>query len=430
MRYLISTWLTNSQLYAIQSMYLELDLLDSFRIPREPDPLPVPPKSRQSFDLPHALTEDTGFAPRRASARDRERRERTRSFFHRLGKDTRGLFDGLLGRRHLPEDHPPAAIPPRSETLDVISIERPSTPMSISYQSITSDKSGLGLPGAQTPPVQLPTEKHLAMLSRLEDLLPSTTPGLKSPMPPLLLRVREEELVRREMAKEEMKEEGTSTIDGLPVLRGPGEGTVRGTDSPRGRALAYRLGGDVRSGLGALAPGPDTFAGWTRLQKLDVLYCVGIDDRPVTTALESDTSNGNGDETKPGAASKSTFCQRPEQESHTFYDPSSDVSLEDFFERLSADAGDMAACDRAGCDVVGGEHVRWWIHGGRKIEGKVQSLQSGVVAGPAEQLGETNGQAGIAVDEGSKAAPGIEAWVRCGQCGKESEARGLTDLAR
>jgi hypothetical protein len=143
MRYLISTWLTNSQLYAIQSMYLELDLLDSFRIPREPDPLPVPPKSRQSFDLPHALTEDTGFAPRRASARDRERRERTRSFFHRLGKDTRGLFDGLLGRRHLPEDHPPAAIPPRSETLDVISIERPSTPMSISYQSITSDKSGL-----------------------------------------------------------------------------------------------------------------------------------------------------------------------------------------------------------------------------------------------------------------------------------------------
>lgn len=418
-------------------MYLELDLLDSFRIPREPDPLPVPPKSRPSFDLPHALTEDTGFAPRRASARDRERRERTRSFFHRLGKDTRGLFDGLLGRRHLPEEHLPPPIPPRSETLDVISIERPSTPMSISYQSIISDKSGLGVAGAQTPPVQLPTEKHLAMLSRLEELLPSTTPGLKIPMPPLLLRVREEELVRREMAKEEMKEEGTSTsaIDGLPVLRGsgPGEGTVRGTDSPsRGRALAYRLGGDVRSGLGALAPAPDTFAGWTRLQKLDVLYCVGVDDRPEPTkALEGSTSDGNGDETKPGTAlEKSTFCQRPEQESHTFYDPSSDFSLEDFFERLSAEAGDMAACDRAGCDVVGGEHVRWWIHGGRKIEGKVQNLQSAVVTGAAEQTDEANGESRVVVKVGSIDAPRIEAWVKCGQCGKESETRVLTDLAR
>jgi 1-phosphatidylinositol-3-phosphate 5-kinase len=305
--------------------------------------------------------------------------------------------------------------------------------MSISYQSITSDKSGLGITGAQTPPIQLPTEKHLAMLGRLENLLPSTTPGLKVPMPPLLLRVREEELVRREMAKEEMKEECTSTIDGLPVLRGPGEGTVRGTDSPsRGRALAYRLGGDVRSGLGALAPGPDTFAGWTRLQKLDVLYCVGVDDRPEPTKdLERDTSDGDGGETKLGTASeKSTFCQRPEQESHTFYDPSSDISLEDFFEGLSAEAGDMAACDRAGCDVVGGEHVRWWIHGGRKIEGKVQSLQSAVITEGAEQIGEAKGEAEVAVENGSKEATRVEVWVKCGQCGTESEARGLTDLAR
>ncbi|ORX36029.1 hypothetical protein BD324DRAFT_520177 [Kockovaella imperatae] len=248
-------------LFTIHAMFLELELLDAFHVPRETRAPMVPPKS----------------VPRP--------KEKAKGFFNRLGRDTKGIFGGLLprARKDAALDYGP--------TIAQAGLSGPPSPIINSAPS--------------TPPLSQTTDRSLKTLGKLESMLHSTTPGLVFPMPSLLLRVREEDRVRREKAKQEMEE---GVVDGLP-----------------GRAIGYRMGGDVRAGLGALASGLDTFDGWIRLQRLETLVCWGME----------------------------SLCQAPTSKTMTFWGES-DQTIEEM-------VSDPSSCD---CKEP---HVQWLLHGERRV---------------------------------------------------------------
>ena len=337
-------------------MFLELDLLDAFGVPRELDSTPetpaptLPPKSATS-------------TVRRRSIKDKG--DKTKGFFNRLGRDTKGIFGNLLPRPRkdsVPE-RPPSGLPAQTG---------PQTPQSILSLPLSTPSSSNAF-DPSTPPISQTTDRHLRTLQKLEAMLPSTTPGLTVPMPSLLLRVREEDRIRREKAKQEL-EDGSVTETRSFFLASASSSTPNG--ELRGRAMGYRMGGDVRAGLGALVNGMDTFDGWIRLQSLEMLSCSGPDDSSVA------------------------LCEAPKGKSVLFWDEATDQTIGEFVSSLSLDPG----CESKDCKVGKEDHVRWLLHGDRRVGIKFKKL-----------------------DADSQA---IDVWTKCIECGAPTDPRQLGDLGR
>nr|XP_031860899.1 uncharacterized protein CI109_003626 [Kwoniella shandongensis]KAA5527971.1 hypothetical protein CI109_003626 [Kwoniella shandongensis] len=376
-------------LYTIQIMMMELDLLDAFGVPREPDDPPVP--SKHTFDGAYESRSQT--KPRQSTDLVRkgslkDRKDKTKGFLQKLGKESKLVWEGLLGRRRLSQsqDHPHSTLEPDYEVTLMTAAELGLESKEAALPSST--KLASGTPVHETRPSH-PTERYLQVLSRLASLGHSTTPGLILPMPPLLLRMKEEDRIRQEKAKQEISNDKLETPDSLP------QSAVSATLTPghaldplKGRALGYRLGGDVRAGLGALTSGLNTFSGWIRLQRLETLYCVGLDNGVF--------ENGNRD---------LNICHKPKPQTFVFWDEEGDQSIEEFVRDLTEDVGEEGIiCPRSGCTASETEHVRWWIHAGKKVGMKIEII------------------------DGDGAA-GTEVWVKCKQCGKTNEPRFLGDGA-
>ncbi|KAK4684262.1 hypothetical protein P7C73_g5929, partial [Tremellales sp. Uapishka_1] len=327
-------------IYTVESMFLELSLLDAFRMPRELDP-PLPPPPKPKPDVAVQLK-------RQSSLKEKGVRK---GFFGRLGKESRVVWDGLVGRSRrgsggLAQEKP------------LISLESaPSSSISDRTLDIRTDLSE----GLSTGTSVAPMERHLLLLAKLENLLPSTTPGLRIGMPPLLLRLREEDRIRKEKALQELKEDGGGSGAATP-----------GGDFWKGRALAYRLGGDVRAGLGAISLGIESFEGWRRLQRLETLCCMGV------------VEDG-----------KERLCARPRLEALVFFEEK-DKTLIDLVEEFEAEK-----CERAGCEVDVSRHQRWWIHAGKKIQ---------VAISHVEEKNQT--------DE-------MDCWMSCAKCGTSTSPRAV-----
>jgi 1-phosphatidylinositol-3-phosphate 5-kinase len=297
------------------------------------------------------------------------------------------MFGGFLGKsgRRSSDSHDP-------RSSDVEEVTAPILPLmgifGDSKQSQASTPASPLPPNAtqpDTPLLNQSRDRHLQILSTLEKLIPSTTPGLTIPLPPLLLRIREEDRVRREKATQDASEGGGgSFIDGLPRL----PGLSLGAGTPQGRVMAYRLGGDIRAGLGALLGGLDTLEGWIKLQSLETLYCSG--------------TQPSGEEGVEEA--ESTLCARPQTRNYQFWNDEKDSSIGQYLEEL---AGVDKGCERVGCRRKDEEHTRWWLHGGKKVGLRV------------DRIDKREG------DEGW-----VDVWVKCRECGIESSPRALNDAGK
>nr|XP_019014824.1 uncharacterized protein I206_00911 [Kwoniella pini CBS 10737]OCF53605.1 hypothetical protein I206_00911 [Kwoniella pini CBS 10737] len=381
--------------YTIQSMFRELQLLDSFRIPREPDILAIPDKSSPSTDSAvRPLWEHReSLEWPRSDASKQKGKHVHRGFFHRLGKDTRHVWEGLLGRRKPSGSHeapflpsmpnvPTKDLPVTSPTASFPNLGNASTPTSL----VASAAAGFSR-NTTTPP---PIEKYLTILLSLERQLPSSTPGLTLPMPPLLVRLRREDEVRRAKARQEAEEAktGRAHVNGLPLANpkpyAPSD--LLSVDPLQGRALNYRLGGDVRAGLSALSDDLATFEGWIRLQKLDVLYSVG-----------TDTAADNGER-------EIHICQPPKPQTYVFWDDGTDRTVQQVINDLQDElAEENMVCPRPGCTATTANHVRWWLHSGKKVVLKVES-----------------------VDKHDMPDHTLDVWPRCNECRTVGDARELS----
>ncbi|ODN92012.1 hypothetical protein L198_05684 [Cryptococcus wingfieldii CBS 7118] len=382
--------------YTIATMTLELDLLDSFRIPREQDEPPVLPKP----PTPLSNTPSEGDLSRGVSPHvPWTERQSKRGFLSKLTRDTKGVWKGLLGRTNSTKsrDHSRQHPSPLIHQMDLPSspslLPSPtSTETPLEPQDDTPSPSNLP-PYLMNGPITNSNSHHLQTLGLLREILPSTTPGLKYPMPSILLRLFDEDQTRRAKAQVEIDGENDSANASTSTLfPGPHPMARDGPDPIRGRALAYRLGGDVRSGLNSLASGLETFDGWIRLQRLSTLYCVGLNYLPNTDDREE--------------PSGSVICQPPKLQTL-----SDDVTITDYLMGLYDElAEENLLCPRVGCEAENSEHVRWFIHGGTKVGVQIVECH----AGP-----ETQAQ-----------GDDIETWSKCDMCGSESSPRRLSDGAR
>lgn len=317
---------------------------------------------------------------RKSSHKDRG--ERGKGFFQRLGKDTKGMFDGFMGRNKSPERASLAL--PRTHSLDhplpqldALSDFRPDTPTS----SVVT--------GASTPIVNQATDRYIQTLSRLEAILPSPTPGLRVPMPPLLVRVRDEERLRAEKVHQELAEETGGTLnDVIDGLTRRGVQSLVREDPTRTRGRAYRPGGDVRAGLAALASGIEDSGGWIRLQRLELLTCTGIEQqvKDATTNVTTLTT---------------TICEKPKVTNLTFWNDNDET----IYDVLISITDEERICPKPGCDAEQEEHTRWWCHNGRKVGMTVRRVEQG--------MGEI----------------GLDVYVKCGECKRHTEPRLLNDSA-
>ncbi|WVQ77095.1 hypothetical protein IAR50_006778 [Cryptococcus sp. DSM 104548] len=389
--------------YTIATMTLELDLFDSFRIPREQDEKPELPRSPSP--LPDARkSEDLSSrnVPIRHPGRERQSK---RGFLSKLTRDTKGVWKGLLGRSDSTKsrNHSRQHSSPLVHQIDLppspSSTPSPTRPeMTLEAQDDNSSPSHL-------PPYVLrdvtpnPNSYHLRTLEALRTILPSTTPGLRYPMPVILLRLYDEDQTRRAKAQIEAQNEGNGSTSLISFNAGSTTSIPRSDsmprdfpEPPRERALAYRLGGDVRSGLNSLASGLETFEGWIRLQRLSILYCVGLND--LEKMGDGEKSNG------------SVICQPPKTQTL-----SHDVTITDYLLSLIDDlAEENLLCSRVGCEVEASGHVRWFIHSGVKVGVQVVECHTGLATLTERE--------------------DIEAWSKCDVCGLESSPRRLSAGAR
>ena len=391
------------QIYALQCQLLELALMGAFRVPREPD---APQKTLRRANS-HRDTATT--SPKIDAAIPIGTGKKHSNFFSKLGLESRGrnVLDGLMGRKK--------SIRPRLDISQNTTGDAPGRHSLDAHRKLSRASSAGSpapdpgmptIPAYQTRPnpqlhSQTPTtalsrtdspshpsatlhgiDRHLATLKRLENMLHSTTPGLTFPLPRILLRVRDEDKIRREKALEEVKaEKGMSGIEGLP--RDLAEDAKKLEEAIRGRAAGYRLGGDVRVGLGALASVIEGWEGWCRLQRLDVLTwdavvdampdreelvdkgvdqidekggsLLGTQPDPTPTAeqqhpnisleLQSEGAAKEKALPKPPSSTSNrtaptyTACTRPTQAIHRYHDPSSDFSIAEYLSELTEELG-------------------------------------------------------------------------------------------
>jgi 1-phosphatidylinositol-3-phosphate 5-kinase len=230
-----------------------------------------------------------------------------------------------------------------------------------------------------TPYVYSSIDTHLELLSNLEKIKTSTTPGLVIPAPILLQRVKKEEDHRHERVTN-----GT-------MVSASGHNTP---DDFGDRPSGNRLGGDLRTGLKGLRSGLDTFEGWSRLQRLDTVRCIAVDE----------TKHDLEGQLEPTSA---RVCDKPQTESLVFYDPDSDTSILDLLRTLKMEMGDMAACARSGCVATAHDHKRCWYHAEKKVT---------LRATPMEEV------------EG-KSETALRAWASCAVCKCASDSKVMTDTA-
>jgi 1-phosphatidylinositol-3-phosphate 5-kinase len=353
-----ATRLSTLQLYTIQSMISELDLLDTFRIPRELDPIPAFSSSPKVVTALNSHPEPSSSGLHRQSSH-KERGDKAKGFFQKLGKDTKVLWDGLVGKgnRRASGNHEE-----RIEPLEEIRLPKKTQLVGL----LGPDISSLTPPMSANPLQSNGVERHLA-----------------------LLRLQEEDHVRRVKAQQEMQREGLA-VDGLPRPLSSKDGTSR--DAMHGRALGYRLGGDLRTGLGALAVGLDTLEGWFSLQRLETLYYTGVCE------ASKDEVDGQAQ----------TMCQKPSIKNFAPSGVDLDETIQGYVRSLAhtvlSDSG--RRCKRVGCEVSEEDHCRWWIHAGEKVRLRMQR-------------GENN--------EGDDKDQ-LDAWIRCNECGKESAPRVLGEV--
>ena len=291
------------------------------------------------------------------------------------------MLDNLMGK---PKSAEPADnVSPHHETI---------TPSTIAQSSpaVSSLAPASSLNTGSTSAVPHAAERHLRSLARLEVLLPSTSPSVRLPMPPLLLRVREEEKMRSEKADQEIADEkggvraefmdGLTRLNSISLSRG---------DSRRIRARAYRMGGDVKAGLSALMSGMDDFDGWIRLQRLELLSFTGIEE-----PAEGETSDVN--------TTRTTICERPRAITYNFW-KDDDETIQDVMNGIMTD--EEHVCSRGGCDASQEEHTRWWLHDGKKLGMLFRKVETG--------MGEA----------------GLDCWIKCAECKKHSEPKMLGEIA-
>lgn len=195
--------------------------------------------------------------------------------------------------------------------------------------------------------------------------------------------------------------------------------------------MAYRPGGDVRSGLHVLAVGMDTLAGWTRLQLLCVLYCVGLPPPLSGSKSGSIASEGRQlgedrkvdmDEEKSG---EGEICEPPVPQ---FIPPT--LTIRDYLENLGEELGENLLCTRSGCEKEVGQHVRWYVHAGVKVGVRIEDVKvkkDGDRDSDENEVREGEGEGGVA----RKAEDGenVEGWVKCAVCREESKPRQLREGA-
>lgn len=466
-------------------MKLELDLYTSFRLPHEPDPpiipflgtpssdalaLPSLPPQASSNTTPRPSGEDSRSSLSRDKDRSwgRERREGKKGFLSRLGRDTKGMWSGLLSRKGsardkargqsglegeaytsptlsptLPSESPPSlplfptqplsphlhSSPPSASSSSFPKFKYSSFPKEPSPDSNSSlhtkpnihanaNANANADANASANTNANPPSQHLQTLS---SLLPSSTPGLKYPMPPILLRIQEEERIRWEKTRKEA----------LPVSESDNENGNASGNTLRGRAMAYRPGGDVRSGLHVLAVGMDTLAGWTRLQLLCVLYCVGLPPPLSGSKSGSIASEGRqlGQDGKvevdEGKSGEGEICEPPQPQ---FIPPT--LTIGDYLQNLGEELGENLLCTRSGCEKEVGQHIRWYVHAGVKVGVRIEdvNVKKDVDRDCDEnEVLEGEGEGGVA----KKAEDGenVEGWVKCAVCREESEPRQLREGA-
>lgn len=388
----------SNKIYSLQSQLLELALLQAFGIPREPD------TPRRSLSATHRSTSIPANQPTRldAAAIPAGTVKKHSTFFSKLGLESRGrnVLDGLMGRK---KSVRPRLEIPHSAFKDVapgrMSLD---THRLLAESGSTSQDTNTPTPHAhsrshsisQAPSIVLSRtestlnpstalhgiDRHLATLKRLEDMLHSTTPGLVFPLPRILLRVRDEDKIRREKALEEIKAEraesageSSMSIDGLPMDLAEDERKLE--QAIKGRAAGYRLGGDVRVGLGALASAIEGCEGWCRLQRLDVLTWDAVPDvipedgelekghglggprekdelaedaRATVTTAEAPKVGSEESKAKTlpetstarsPPAPTFTACTKPTVSIHRYHDRASDLSIADFMSEMTDELG-------------------------------------------------------------------------------------------
>lgn len=360
-------------------MHLELEILDTFRVPREADAPPVPPKAAMSVQ--RSTSSSYGGLKRNGSAR--ERGTRAKGFLQRLGKDTKGLFDGFIGKARHQED---ADSPPRSPVKDRFT---PTSGLPGTAPENNSESPSSSRPG--TPMTSSSTDKHVELLHKLEHILPSTTPLLALPMPAVLLRVQEERRLWKEKVLQETPTAPSSAFR-LPGTMGTSAFSAAfGQDIPAtGTASrSYRVGGDVRTGLGVLMSDIETFGGWQKLQRLDVLRATRV--QPTINKLSSKETEDH------------SLCEKPTITRFAFWSNTLEESIASFTAGL-LENGEV--CKKPGCVVEAEGHQTLWYHNHSKVIVHVHKDPGPEVAG--EQ---------------------IDAWIKCTRCDSRSQPRPLTQSA-
>ena len=152
-------------------MFLDLEVLDAFRVPREPDTPPVPPKA--------VHRSKTSLAPpiNNLHRRSSHQPDKARGFFSRLGRDTRDVWDGLSGR---------------TRGLSLSRQDDPDIPFASSSTEPAAASQTVPAASSRVDPSICPynsADRYLISLDKLEKTFLSPTPGLAIPMPPLLLRI-------------------------------------------------------------------------------------------------------------------------------------------------------------------------------------------------------------------------------------------------
>lgn len=176
------------------------------------------------------------------------------------------------------------------------------------------------------------------------------------------------------------------------IRRGSIDGRPGPSSEAANPALAYRIGGDVRAGLGELRPDLGSFDGWMGLQRLEALYCKGVSRAVHTIDLREENQADLHDDTQ--------LCHRPNPLRSLFFESNEDGTIASFLGTLTTDEG---ACGRHDCEAGEEGHTRWWIHGGKQVGMRVQMIDSG--------------------------GNGLDVWVQCDACGQRTEPNKISEVA-
>lgn len=285
------------------------------------------------------------------------------------------MWDGLTGRRRQSNASVPMHAPhqPPGQPIEVDKHQ----PDVLEENDLTPAPSAI-LPTVAAPlpqPSQMRSlDRQLRILAQIREMLHSTTPGLVFPLPPILLRIEDEDRLRRQQVQDEIHHErdGPHANEAGSKSVSTGTAAVATADLPRAKgpaAAASRLGGDVRAGLGSLASSLDGWEGWWRLQKADLLYWTGVDPsesraepsgvsheqsaqlnitaRGLDPPMEEGRAGGPDRLDNAKVSGGIIACTKPIPSSCRFYTAPDDLSIRDYLEHLADEIGSHSGLDNA-----------------------------------------------------------------------------------